>query len=631
MPRPVIPVIPRQTPTSPPRAPVIPMTPVIMNRPVIPQNPGDVPTQALSPRSRSGRRPSTQPLPAERQGNQGGNVEHGMSPRSLERGSTGRRTPRGQNLTGGAGQNQPGPRENHSPRAHREQPQPLPTNVHRSPPIQERPEQQGVEPTTSNQHETSSLENEDHSSAEDDGESHNTHGVRGLHERSRIARQQTPFRRPRSLDEESIGSSNSPEYPSGILERPHRSNVAQAPLIQIPPQSHSPRQPRSPSSNSTTTDSRTTPSTSPTTPASQSQPGPSRGHRQPRHNPLPSPPVDIFSLPQYAKYLKPAPEPEISGVPNGQGFIVSTVDVSPSPVQNQEEDKRKKKKSIFRTLSLRRKSAAPQSPPPASTPTQYVVVSKAPSPKNTNPPPGVWPTMAAMPQSHQAESVRTDASASHPQDRPWPTDDVVSQLFTDSRPSTLRNQPTAGPVADLAATAASPVQSSHTQNHDAPQPEQNTRPRCIEFDQDSEYSYFLMHSRHRVFYEKEIYPTAAHLLEALKFLPDRPEIAEQIRKCKEPQDALRISALNAQFADPTFAISLVEKAYMVANLKFRQNANLRYTLNCMNYETKFIYNDPSDSFWGIGYDGRGKNELGKIMERVLREVKLRRRAKDMNS
>ncbi|KAF8076853.1 hypothetical protein FPV67DRAFT_1406118 [Lyophyllum atratum] len=146
----------------------------------------------------------------------------------------------------------------------------------------------------------------------------------------------------------------------------------------------------------------------------------------------------------------------------------------------------------------------------------------------------------------------------------------------------------------------------------------------IYFDQDSEYSYYLIHSPHPVFHEGQEYPTAAHLLEALKFLPDHPEIAERIRQCDDTEEVYQLSAEYAQHENPDYAPSIVDTMQKVISLKFKQHADLRYKL--WNTDPAPLrYNDPSDSFWGIGPTGRGRNELGAVLERVRAEVKPRRR------
>ena len=58
-----------------------------------------------------------------------------------------------------------------------------------------------------------------------------------------------------------------------------------------------------------------------------------------------------------------------------------------------------------------------------------------------------------------------------------------------------------------------------------------------------EYSGLLYHSPHTVMYEDELYPTALHLFEALKFLAHRPDLAYQIRLCEHVEEVTAISAL----------------------------------------------------------------------------------------
>lgn len=83
-------------------------------------------------------------------------------------------------------------------------------------------------------------------------------------------------------------------------------------------------------------------------------------------------------------------------------------------------------------------------------------------------------------------------------------------------------------------------------------------PKRILFDVDSEYSPYLMHSIWPVVYEDEEYPSAAHLLHALQFLPKHPEIAKQIRLTKEHRDVEAISAENVALVDPAFYAAVVE-------------------------------------------------------------------------
>lgn len=63
----------------------------------------------------------------------------------------------------------------------------------------------------------------------------------------------------------------------------------------------------------------------------------------------------------------------------------------------------------------------------------------------------------------------------------------------------------------------------------------------IKFDHMGEYAGFVNHSNHRVMYKNRMYPTALHLLEAMKFT-HKPELQEQIRTCKNVHDMYPLSA-----------------------------------------------------------------------------------------
>lgn len=141
----------------------------------------------------------------------------------------------------------------------------------------------------------------------------------------------------------------------------------------------------------------------------------------------------------------------------------------------------------------------------------------------------------------------------------------------------------------------------------------------IYFDQDSEYASFLLHSAYPILYEGKEYPTATHLLEALKYLPVHPEVAEIIRLCEDSDDLYNQSAKYTHLEKPDYGVRIVDNAEIVLSMKFRQHADLRYQLSG-TAPAELRYNDPSDSFWGIGPDGDGQNELGRLLERIRKEM-----------
>ncbi|KAF7968008.1 hypothetical protein HWV62_32169 [Athelia sp. TMB] len=73
------------------------------------------------------------------------------------------------------------------------------------------------------------------------------------------------------------------------------------------------------------------------------------------------------------------------------------------------------------------------------------------------------------------------------------------------------------------------------------------RPPPVRFDHTSPLSGFMNHSPHRVLYQNHTYPSALHLLEALKFIGHRPELAERIRAVRDVQDVYPLSASMQEF------------------------------------------------------------------------------------
>ncbi|KAJ7070639.1 hypothetical protein C8F01DRAFT_1107159 [Mycena amicta] len=138
-----------------------------------------------------------------------------------------------------------------------------------------------------------------------------------------------------------------------------------------------------------------------------------------------------------------------------------------------------------------------------------------------------------------------------------------------------------------------------------------------------EYAGFLNYSPHRVVYGGRDYPTAMHLHEAMKFLPDNLALSERIRLCPDVTQVYAISQdLVNQFGETAIRqdwaenyLSLMEEAVLY---KFRQHANLRDML-LKTKPAHLIYADEQDPFWGEGAPGEGGlNNLGRLLE-VVRE------------
>ncbi|KAF8227610.1 DUF1768-domain-containing protein [Tricholoma matsutake] len=143
----------------------------------------------------------------------------------------------------------------------------------------------------------------------------------------------------------------------------------------------------------------------------------------------------------------------------------------------------------------------------------------------------------------------------------------------------------------------------------------SNHPMAIRYNEDTDYWSFMNHSPHRIHFQDKVWPTATHLIEARKYLPGHPAVAEQIRCCGDVAHVYPISANYQQFQDPHWSENHMQILEEVLYLKFSQHADLRSKL----WETEdapLIYDDRSDPYWGVGPMGDGLNVHGQLLERV---------------
>ncbi|KAG5719669.1 Swarming motility protein ybiA [Termitomyces sp. T112] len=293
----------------------------------------------------------------------------------------------------------------------------------------------------------------------------------------------------------------------------------------------------------------------------------SRNHQPPYpsaderpRNPLPKLPVDIFATTPYKHVLEPKELPAWPPLEPGKTFMVQ---------QEVQEPPQQAKKGLFR---LRKKN-----PPPPLSQTKLSYLPRPVSATASNPP--------------------TTATTTEPP----PTS------------ATNIDPPTSSTTVDTPHTGFQPPPGSDPGygGFEPPLPP-------IYFNQDTEYAPFLNHSPHSVSYERVTYPTATHLIEAMKFLPEADhnrDIAELIRKCVDLADVYRLSHEHREAQNEENGESYMAKMERVMYLKFNQHGDLADLLLSTG-EASLVYDDPSDSFWGIGeVNGEpGHNELGHMLE-----------------
>jgi len=170
----------------------------------------------------------------------------------------------------------------------------------------------------------------------------------------------------------------------------------------------------------------------------------------------------------------------------------------------------------------------------------------------------------------------------------------------------------------------------------------------VSFFKPTEYpgNFFSNYSKHPIIYGGINYPTSEHLFQAMKFMGpnatnDDKEYAEIIRNQNTPNKAKRLAGQKGVGGGRPWQRELnaiVQKYKTRAKLRpdwERIKDNLMYEIVKMKTQAHpevknelvktgnklIVENSQYDSYWGIGSDGKGRNQLGKTWMRLRSEMK----------
>ncbi|ESK86720.1 hypothetical protein Moror_15210 [Moniliophthora roreri MCA 2997] len=131
---------------------------------------------------------------------------------------------------------------------------------------------------------------------------------------------------------------------------------------------------------------------------------------------------------------------------------------------------------------------------------------------------------------------------------------------------------------------------------------------------------FTNFSAHPVFYKGKRYPTSEHLFQSFKF-EHKPALAEHIRTISErPSDAFSEARRLQHEVRPDWRAVNIEKMDVALYHKFTQHHDLKQELLATG-DAELVEDSDKDAFWGIGQDRRGRNELGKALERLRSQLR----------
>jgi len=154
-------------------------------------------------------------------------------------------------------------------------------------------------------------------------------------------------------------------------------------------------------------------------------------------------------------------------------------------------------------------------------------------------------------------------------------------------------------------------------------PRTPTRHRILFYHRHDPHYGFTNFSAHPVVFNGKRYPTSEHLFQSFKFQGHRPNLAEHIRTCSErPSVAFSQARRFQPEVRPDWLQVNIQKMDETLWHKFTQHANLKEELLATG-DAELVEDSDKDAFWGVGSDHRGRNELGKALERLrtrLREA-----------
>lgn len=163
------------------------------------------------------------------------------------------------------------------------------------------------------------------------------------------------------------------------------------------------------------------------------------------------------------------------------------------------------------------------------------------------------------------------------------------------------------PTATLGTYTDSPRRSS---------PRTMVRPRILFYHKHDPHYGFTNFSEHPVVYKGKRYPTSEHLFQSFKFQDHRPNLAEHIRTCSErPSVAFSEARRFQPEVRQDWKQVNVQKMDEALWHKFTQHSDLKSELLATG-DAELVEDSDKDAFWGVGPDGRGRNELGKALERL---------------
>ena len=122
----------------------------------------------------------------------------------------------------------------------------------------------------------------------------------------------------------------------------------------------------------------------------------------------------------------------------------------------------------------------------------------------------------------------------------------------------------------------------------------------------------------------ETYPTAEHAYQSAKFMKKKESqedliLQKLIRCARSAHDAFKIARSNQALVRDDWDNVKIAMMTSILRNKVHQHKYVKSKL-LQTLDINLVEDSPKDSFWGIGPDGKGRNELGKIWMKLRSEL-----------
>lgn len=121
-------------------------------------------------------------------------------------------------------------------------------------------------------------------------------------------------------------------------------------------------------------------------------------------------------------------------------------------------------------------------------------------------------------------------------------------------------------------------------------------------------------------YDGVYYQTVEHAYQSLRFKGSAPDVERQIIQCYSAYEAQKIAHENVDKQVQNWDEIKVSVMENLLRAKLAQHPYVKKKLS--ETENYLICEDsPKDSFWGIGYNRDGQNQLGKLWMKLRDEIR----------